>query len=491
MKTLIAGVFLTASAVFAQSSPVTCTAATLTGTHSLVLSGRDVLPTAAISKAYYAVGTATFDGTGGFTFTLSGNSAGASAGSKNWSGTYSLPANCLGTLTVTSGNVALFTLIPFNSGGSFIITGQDGTFTYTGTGSPQPTACVAASFSGSYAFTGNGYSLSAGSITGVNAISGVLQFDGVSKVTATWSISTGSASASDSLTGTYAYNSPCTATATLTDANGVAFTINMAITAATAADFGMTIANASDLFTGNGHSTFTYPGLATELAAGANLPAVPGSLFSIYGSNLAAGTGQLSGLPLPPSIQSASVTLNGETVPLYFVSTGLINAQVPLDIQPGVATLVVKNGSTLSNAVAINVSGTAQPAVFVYGANHAVAQNVNQNYVENSDSAPAAVGEEIVVYFTGGGPVQNQNQLTTGAATPGTLFPVTEQYTITIAGVAVPSTPSSIPYVGLVPTAVGGFYQANLFIPKVASGDRNLVITIGGKASAPTVISVK
>jgi uncharacterized protein (TIGR03437 family) len=484
MRVLLAGMALMASAAWAQG-PVTCSNATLTGTHTLVLNGRDVLPGAAITKAYLSVGTATFDGNGNFTMILNANTAGAAAGSRNWSGTYSLPANCLGTLTVINGNLALFTLIPFNSGNSFTITGGDATFTYTGTGSPQPAACIAASFSGAYTFTGNGYSLSIGAITGVNTISGVLQFDGVSAVKANWTVATGTSSSANTLTGAYTLNPSCTAAVTLTDSGGVVYTLNLAMTAANAADFGMTIASPTALISGAGHSTFTNPGLAVELAAGVGLPVPPGNLFSIYGSGMSTGSGQLTGFPMPFNIASASVTVNGERVPLYFVSTGLINAQMPLDIAPGVATLVVKNGTTPSNAVAINISATAVPAVFIYSTNHAAAQNLPL-YSLNSDSNPAAVGDEIVVYFTGGGPVQGQSSLVTGDATPSAQFPVTEAYTVTIAGVQ-----AEVRYVGLVPTAVGGFYQANVVVPKVAAGDRNLVITINGKASAATTVSIK
>jgi uncharacterized protein (TIGR03437 family) len=139
--------------------------------------------------------------------------------------------------------------------------------------------------------------------------------------------------------------------------------------------------------------------------------------------------------------------------------------------------------------VAINVSATAQPAVLIYPTNHAVAQNVTNNYTLNSDSVPIPVGGEIVVYFTGGGPVTGQSQLVTGGETPAAQFPVTEPVTATLGGVAVPA--ANILYAGLVPSSVGGFYQINIVIPKVASGDRNLVINIGGKASNTTIVSIQ
>ncbi len=165
-----------------------------------------------------------------------------------------------------------------------------------------------------------------------------------------------------------------------------------------------------------------------ELAAGSSLTTPPGSLFSIYGTGLSTGTNQATGFPLPPTLASATVTVNGENAPIYSVNNtalgteGLINAQMPLDIQPGVATVVVKNGTTTSNSVAITIPATAVPGVFVNGNNHAAARNF-PDYSVNSASAPAAVGSIVVVYFTGGGPVQGQSSLVTGQATPDSLFP--------------------------------------------------------------------
>jgi uncharacterized protein (TIGR03437 family) len=121
-----------------------------------------------------------------------------------------------------------------------------------------------------------------------------------------------------------------------------------------------------------------------------------------------------------------------------------------------------------------------------YGATHAVAQNI-PSYIENSDSNPAPVGSEIVVYFTGGGPVTGQSALKAGAETPVQQFPVTETYSATVQGIA-----AQVLFCGLVEESVGGFYQANIIIPTGATtGDRNLVLTIGGKASNTTTVSIK
>ena len=87
----------------------TCSSASLNGTYSATLTGRDVSSTLTFSKALEGIGTATFDGQSKVAFTLTNNTNQSSGMSQTWSGTYSLQANCTGTLTLTSrGNGELF-----------------------------------------------------------------------------------------------------------------------------------------------------------------------------------------------------------------------------------------------------------------------------------------------------------------------------------------------------------------------------------------------
>src|SRR5262249_30309605 len=70
-------------------------------------------------------------------------------------------------------------------------------------------------------------------------------------------------------------------------------------------------------------------------AASGSLQIAPGGLFSIYGDLLAPKDGLSSTAVWPRSINGVSVTINGIQAPLYFVSPGLINGQVPYEVQPG------------------------------------------------------------------------------------------------------------------------------------------------------------
>ena len=448
-----------------------------------MLAGRNVLSTVVLTKVSLSVGTATFDGAGNFTFNLTTNTNQSAGATQTLSGTYSLPSDCIGTLNITTGDTASFTLIPYNSGNAFTITGQDATYSFTGTGTAQPSACVTSTLSGAYTFSGNGYALASGVVGGVNTIAGVLQFDGAGTVSGNWSVATNGAATPATINGQYTVSSSCVASATVTDANGLSYTLAFTATTVDGANFQVLIASSTSSFTDNGHNTFSNPGLAVANAAFVSGGTPPGSLFSIYGSDLSTGLAQPTTFPLPYTAASASVTVNGEPAPLLYVSKLQINAQMPLDVQPGVATVVVTNGTTVSNAVAATVPATAVPGVLINGNNHAVAQNY-PSYSTNSSAAPAAVGDAVIVYLLGGGPVQGANLLTKGQATPASpYFPVTEPYSATIGGV-----PATVTFVGLSP-GFAGLYQADVIIPSIAPGDHRLVITIGGKASNGTLIS--
>jgi uncharacterized protein (TIGR03437 family) len=274
----------------------------------------------------------------------------------------------------------------------------------------------------------------------------------------------------------------CTGSATVTDPSGVGYTLSYVVTTADGANFAMTGATSTDMFTSTAHSTMTNPGLAVANAAGVSGGTPAGSLFSIYGTGLSTGTAQPTSSTYPTTLGGAMVTVNGELAPLSYASPTQLNAEMPLDVTPGMATVVVKVGTGVSNAVSAIVPATAVPGIFVSGANRAIAQNY-PSYALNSPTSPAPAGSVLVVYFTGGGPVQGGSILQTGHAAPQQAFSVTEPYSATIGGVA-----ATLDYVGLTPGFIG-LYQANVVVPKVAAGDNRLILTIGGTASPFALVS--
>jgi uncharacterized protein (TIGR03437 family) len=209
----------------------------------------------------------------------------------------------------------------------------------------------------------------------------------------------------------------------------------------------------------------------------------PGSLASIFGSNLANGTAQATGFPLPRSLAGATVYINNLAVPLLYVSTTQINFQVPGTLKAGTASVYVTRGGGNSVPFTFTVTSSA-PGIFQDTSNHAVAQNASAGNTLNSSSNPAATGSVVVVYMNGQGPVDNP--VPDGNQTPDSpLATSTASWAATIGGVA-----ATVQFVGLTP-GFTGLAQANIQIPSgLGTADYPLVITVGGYLSASAMLSV-
>jgi uncharacterized protein (TIGR03437 family) len=149
-----------------------------------------------------------------------------------------------------------------------------------------------------------------------------------------------------------------------------------------------------------------------------------------------------------------------------------------------VATVIVTNGTSVSNAAAVYVPATGTPGIGVQPVGNDRAVVVNANGSVNTGSTPASVGDEVVAYFTGGGPVQAAGKLVTGAPAPAGLSPVTGDNSVTVGGVQ-----ATVVYMGLTPGSIG-LYQANFDVPQIAKGAYPVVITIAGQASNNPVMNV-
>lgn len=220
-------------------------------------------------------------------------------------------------------------------------------------------------------------------------------------------------------------------------------------------------------------------------AAGYGPRVAPGSLASIFGSNLASASSSspatASAFPLPTSLGGATVTIGGNAAPLLYATATQINFQVPSSLKAGTASLVVQGPGGKSATFTITVTAAA-PAIFQYGANRAVAQN-QDGVTVNSASAPAASGSVITVYLTGIGAVDHA--VADGAAAPDSpLSKATASASATIGASA-----ATIQFLGLTP-GFAGLAQANIQVPPLPSGDYPLVLTIGGYVSASAVVAV-
>lgn len=482
-----------------QSTAVaSCATSMLSGTYYLTLAGR-LAPAGAATRILASNGSATFDGSGHVTFNLTASSVNGSqvfGAPLTYSGSYTVPTSCVGSINITMGDTATFTVVAYNFGATtpaqaraFTLVGADATYAFSGSGGIAPPACLVSTLSGAFPFSGTGNSLSGSTNTGLADLEGLLNFDGQGSVNGTWTQVSNTSSTNLTATGTYSLTAACLGTISLTDTSGNTYSGAVAMAAPDANgypnNFVVVMTTPQLIFTGTGRAAFVNPGEAVDNNADFGPGATPaGSVFAVFGSSLATKQSQATNVPLPGTLLNTQVSVNGETAPLFYVSPGQIAAQMPEDIKPGLATLLVKNGASTSNAVAVIIP-TASPEIVVYGNNLAVATFTDYSVV--TSSKPAHVGDTVVLWFTGGGPVTASGKLTTGAGSPPGLSPVTGAYSITIGSVNV----TSISYVGLTPGSVG-LYQASFVVPSgTPTGNQKVVLTISDKASNAPVVAVK
>ncbi len=96
-------------------------------------------------------------------------------------------------------------------------------------------------------------------------------------------------------------------------------------------------------------------------------PLAPDSIASVFGANLAQASDLAGSQPLPFSLAETTLTINGIEAPLFFVSPDQINFAVPWSLDPGRATIMVKNSMT-GYAIGKVEIGPAAPAIFTQDA---------------------------------------------------------------------------------------------------------------------------
>ncbi len=218
----------------------------------------------------------------------------------------------------------------------------------------------------------------------------------------------------------------------------------------------------------------------TDGAAFSRDAIAPGSLISIFGSGLAPATASASRTPLPLSIGDISVTVNGMSAPVLFVSPHQINVQMPSGVAAGPANLVVRVHGALSAPAAISLKPAA-PSLFTGADGQAAA--LNPDGAANSSHSPAVPGSYISLFFTGQGPVDSDVD-DGDAPQAGKIVRATSDVSATIGGVA-----ADVEFAGLAPS-FPGVAQINLKIPQLASGVYPVVVTIGGETSNAANVAI-
>lgn len=233
------------------------------------------------------------------------------------------------------------------------------------------------------------------------------------------------------------------------------------------------------------------PSVAPGGVAGAAAPSFspgtvsPGEFISVFGSGIASNLTVADSLPFPETLAGTGVTLGGKPLPLYFVSSGQVNAIVPYDLDTATwHRLIVTRGTRQSVSEPVEVVET-KPVVFTVnqaGTGQALAVAASTGALAQAGTA-VQTGDALTIYCSGLGAV-------TPAVVAGSAAPLTHTVNtpvVTIGGVEAP-----LLFAGLVP-GFSGLYQINVMAPGgVAPGDTvELLIVMGGRRSPPVTIAVR
>jgi uncharacterized protein (TIGR03437 family) len=198
----------------------------------------------------------------------------------------------------------------------------------------------------------------------------------------------------------------------------------------------------------------------------------PGMLTTLFGTHLSITTKAADAVPLPKRLEGVTVMVNGIDAPLWYVSPGQINFQIPYEIPTGSAIVAVNNNGRVTSTV-ITVDDSA-PGIF---ANNGVIV----------PAATAKRGSAAVLYLTGDGEL---TPMLDSGAPPAANTPVAQlpkpraPLTVTVGGVKADVAFAGNPW-------LVGVTQVNFTVPANApTGAQPVVVTVGGIVSAPATITV-
>lgn len=246
--------------------------------------------------------------------------------------------------------------------------------------------------------------------------------------------------------------------------------------------------------------TITLFNVGTTVSAASFAPGgsvAPNSIVAIFGQNFATGTDVATAIPLPTSLLGTTIKVKDSgnverLAPLFFVSAGQCNYEIPTGTAVGPASITVTSGNANISLGTVNVAPVA-PGIFSANANGsgvAVAQiyrvrgndvTIEQTAVYNNGLSvfipnPIDMGPEgdvlvLVLYGTG---VRGASGLS------GVL--------VTIGG-----TPVSVAYANVAPGFVGLDQINTGTLPRSLAGRGlvNVVVTVDGIPSNTVTIEFK
>lgn len=218
----------------------------------------------------------------------------------------------------------------------------------------------------------------------------------------------------------------------------------------------------------------------------------PGSVVSIFGSGLATSLLLGDTIPLSNKIGNTTVTFNGVPAPLYFVSDGQVNAQLPWNVLPqgvtsGTANVVVSVNGVASASKTVQVAPFSANMFAIAGSGYAIAINPDGSLaapvgaIPGFPTRPAKANEALILLANGLGAVDTA--IASGAPASDVIRRTTTVPTVLIGGVS-----SVVQFSGLSPQ-FAGINQLNIVVPSGVSGNAvPLQFRMGGITSSDKVI---
>jgi hypothetical protein len=147
-------------------------------------------------------------------------------------------------------------------------------------------------------------------------------------------------------------------------------------------------------------------GMVSDASYSAGAPSAPGSLVAIFGANFTDSTTAIvaSGFPWPNQLGGTSVTIGGEPVPLYVVTSGQLVAALPFDLPVNTSLPIVVTRNTAVSAPQPVSIVSDQPGIFTQSQNGLGVGAIEifrpdgsyEGVAGNGNSATA--GDAVVIY---------------------------------------------------------------------------------------------
>jgi uncharacterized protein (TIGR03437 family) len=230
-------------------------------------------------------------------------------------------------------------------------------------------------------------------------------------------------------------------------------------------------------------------------AEGESPTIAPNTWLEIKGAGLApAGDSRIwqgsdfAGNQMPVQLDHVSVTVNGKSAYVYYISPTQVNVLTPPDAMSGPVQVAVTNNGAASASFMAQAQAMS-PSFFVFGdAQHVAAVHANGSLLGPSSMSvpgytftPAKPGETILLYANGFG--QTSAPVVSGLISQGgTLSPMP--------AVKIGNATATVVFAGLVSP---GEFQFNVVVPpSLADGDQTITASYNGVATqAGTVLAIQ